>query len=59
MRVDARGGDAVGAKAWLLVATLVVPGLWGAVLPPLLVRIWPRRGAGPPTVPPPLPDYEI
>jgi hypothetical protein len=49
----------VDAKAWLLAATLVVPALWGAVLPPLLVRIWPQRRAGPPAAPPPLPDYEI
>jgi hypothetical protein len=42
----------------LLGAAALVPALWGWLLPPLLVRLLPRR---PPTRPPrpPLPDYEI
>jgi hypothetical protein len=42
----------------LSVAALMVPALWGWLLPPLLARVWPRRSpAAPPR--PPLPDYEI
>jgi hypothetical protein len=41
----------------LTIAALVVPALWGWLVPPLLARVWPRR---PPDAPrPPLPDYEI
>jgi len=42
----------------LTVAAIVVPAVWGWLVPPLLARLWPRR---PPRVPPrpPLPDYEI
>ena len=42
----------------LLGAALVLPALWGWILPPLLARVWPRR---PPDAPdrPPFPDYEI
>jgi hypothetical protein len=47
-----------GRTLALLVAAALVPALWGWLLPPLLVRLRPRR---PPTAPPrpPLPDYEI
>jgi len=63
--VRRRGGDgAAGIRAVttrtlaLLVAALVVPALWGWLVPLLLSRLWPHR---PPRVPPrpPLPDYEI
>lgn len=42
----------------LIAAALLVPALWGWLVPSLMVRIWPPR---PPAAPerPPLPDYEI
>lgn len=47
-----------GRALALTAAGLLVPPLWGWVLPTLLARVWPPR---PPAAPPrpPLPDYEI
>jgi hypothetical protein len=47
-----------GRTLALLVASALVPALWGWLVPPLLARLLPRR---PPAAPPrrPLPDYEI
>jgi hypothetical protein len=41
----------------LTAAALIVPALWGCLVPPLLARVWPRRQL--PGERPPLPDYEI
>jgi hypothetical protein len=53
------GRRAMSGRALALTAAgLLVPPLWGWVLPTLLARVWPPR---PPAAPPrpPLPDYEI
>jgi hypothetical protein len=46
-----------GRTLALTAAALLVPALWGWVVPVLLSRIWPRRP--PPPEPRRLPDYEI
>ena len=49
-----------GRTLALVVAALVLPALWGWLVPGLLARAWPRREPPPsPGAQPPVPDYEI